>query len=130
MTIGKKIAGAFGLTVVVLVAVGVLAFLGVLRLVEHNRWVNHTHKVLTELAELQLLVKDGEAGSRAYVITGLPTDAATARAAFAGYAKRFDELRQLTADNPQHQGHLKRLGRLLKEKIRILQDLVSLRDKD
>jgi CHASE3 domain sensor protein len=83
MTIGKKIAGIFVLTVLMVVVVGVLAFLSTIRLVEHNRWVSHTYKVLTELGELQLLVKDGDAGSRAYVITGLPTDAAPAKAAIA-----------------------------------------------
>jgi methyl-accepting chemotaxis protein len=128
MTIGKKIAGAFGLTVAVLVAVGVLAFVSTTRLVGHNRWVAHTYKVLTELEELHALVKDGEVGSRVYLVTGLPTDAIPARAAIATYKKHFDELTRLTADNPQQQGNLKRLGALLKEKFRIVQEFLRLKE--
>src|SRR5689334_9143059 len=130
MTIGKRIAGAFGLTVLVLVVVGVLAFLSMTRLVEHNRWVSHTYQVLTELGTLHLFVKDGEAGTRAYMITGIPTDANPARAALANYGKHYNELTRLTADNPQQQTHLKRLGALLQEKFRIVQEFIRLKDKD
>jgi methyl-accepting chemotaxis protein len=130
MTIGKRIVAAFGLTVLVLVAVGVLAFLSTLRLVEHNRWVAHTYKVLTELTEIQLLIRGGESSARTYVITGVAADADPAKVAATKYGKHFDELTRLTADNPQQQGNLKRLGPLLEKKFRRSLDLISLKEKD
>jgi methyl-accepting chemotaxis protein len=130
MTIGKRIVAAFGLTVLILIAVGVLAFLSTLRLVEHNRWVRHTYQVVTELEDLLQLVRGGEAAARTYVITGDPTDAAPASIAAADYRKHFDELTRLTGDNTQQQANLARLGPLLKEKFRIVQALLSHKEKD
>ncbi|MEG4086008.1 CHASE3 domain-containing protein [Microcoleus sp. POL10_C6] len=41
-----------------------------LKLVENERWVSHTHKVLTELETTLSTLKNAETGQRGYLVTG------------------------------------------------------------
>ena len=62
MTVGKKIAGSLAMTLVALVAIGLLALWSTARLIEASGWVTHTHDVLTQLEALLSVMKDAETG--------------------------------------------------------------------
>src|SRR6266849_5782265 len=77
MTIGKKIAGGFGLTWAILIDIGYLSYRGTAQLaetgqfvIETNQMVAHTYEVLASLEELLSLMKDAETGQRGYLLTG------------------------------------------------------------
>src|SRR5947209_20224148 len=77
MTIGKKIAGGFGLTLAILIIIGYLSYRGTTQLaetgqfvIETNQMVAHTYEVLASLEELLSLMKDAETGQRGYLLTG------------------------------------------------------------
>src|SRR6516162_6018785 len=120
MTVGKKIGAGFGLTVVMLVTVGALSFLSVTRLVEYNRWVIKTHKILTELEEVQLLFKNTEARAYGFVLSGDEKYLDYGTPAPEPYRKRLERLARWTEDNPKQQEPLERLTRLLDQEAKVL----------
>ena len=57
-TFGKKIALGFGLSVVMLLVVGTVAYRSTDALVENNHRVTHTHEVLEGVARVVSVMKD------------------------------------------------------------------------
>jgi methyl-accepting chemotaxis protein len=124
MTIGKKIAGGFALALTMLVAVGVLAFVGTARLVENERWVTHTHKVLTELEELQAVLHQGVAGVRGFALTKDEKYLPPARTAPAAARQHLNKLMDLTKDNRAQQARIEQdLGPLLERQLQLLKEV-------
>ena len=50
MTIGRKIGAGFVAVLVILLAVSLVSYLGIARLIDTAEWVTHTHKVLGHLS--------------------------------------------------------------------------------
>src|ERR1022692_3894364 len=69
-TFGRKIALGFGLSVLILLVVGSVAYRSRDVLIENNASVAHTHLVLEDIAQLLSFMKDAETGQRGFVITG------------------------------------------------------------
>ena len=55
MTIGRKISLAFGMTLGILIVIGVLSFLCTIFLMYTNHWVTQTHQVVENLESLGYL---------------------------------------------------------------------------
>src|SRR6201987_5651125 len=70
MTIGKKIAGGFAISLFLLLGVGAVAFWSLAKLTDTSQWVTHTHEVLEKLEGVLSLAKDVETGQRGYLLTG------------------------------------------------------------
>jgi methyl-accepting chemotaxis protein len=118
MTMGKRIAGGFGLVLAIFVLVGALAFWGTSELIGANRWVAHTQDVLTRLEALRLGVMEAEVARRGYLFTK-KEDYLTKgyEPARTGYRKTLDQLRELTKDNSNQQRRLDELESLLRTKF-------------
>ncbi len=69
-TFGKKIAAGFAISLVLLVAIGTVAYASISKLTRTSQWVTHTHEVLEHIAGVLSLLKDAETGQRGFVITG------------------------------------------------------------
>ena len=69
-TLGRKIAAGFGLSLLLLMAIGSVAYASLTKLTSTSQWVTHTHEVLEHIAGVLSLLKDAETGQRGYVITG------------------------------------------------------------
>jgi methyl-accepting chemotaxis protein len=69
-TFGKKLALGFGLTCILLFAVGAISYVSLDSLIGTSRQVARTHEVLQGLSEVFALVRDAETGQRGFVITG------------------------------------------------------------
>jgi CHASE3 domain sensor protein len=48
-SVGAKIGAAFGLVLIILVAIGAISYLSITKMVETSGMVDHTHKVLENL---------------------------------------------------------------------------------
>ena len=70
MSIGAKIGAGFAVGLVIIVAIGVSAYVSTQRLLEANRWVTHTHEVLEGLEHVLSVLTDAETGQRGFVLTG------------------------------------------------------------
>ena len=127
MTIDKKIASGFALTLVVLVVIGFLAYQSTTRLIENNRWVAHTHEVVAHLETMLSVLKDAETGQRGYLLTGMDPYLEPYNAAFGQVDALFTQLRKLTEDNPNQQRRLDALRPLVDVKLRELEKTIELR---
>ena len=103
------------------------SYLNTLKLVENERWVSHTHQVLTELEATLSTLKDAETGQRGYLLTGEERYLEPYHSAIARINQQVVELQQLTADNNRQQQRIRDLKIAIGSKLAELQDTINLR---
>jgi methyl-accepting chemotaxis protein len=126
-TFGKKVGAGFALAGVVLVVIAVVGHQSTVRLLENDRWVEHTHEVRRELANLLSTLKDAESGQRGFVITGDEAFLEPYVAAQGSSKGTFERVRSLTADNPDQQRRIQTLGPLIDAKMDELAETINMR---
>lgn len=130
MSLSKKILVAFIACTVILVTVAVVSFKNSEKLLDTNKWVNHTHEVITEFEQVLNATIDGETGVRGYVITGNETYLDNYTSAKALSQQHLDKLRDLTIDNQQQQQNLRLLQKQIDDRYDHLNSVISLRRND
>ncbi len=125
-SIERKIFGGFGLALAMLIGIAVIAYDSTRKFQETNRWVTHTHEVLTELESMLSLVTDLESGHRGYVITGDERYLAAYDIAIKTLPGQVMHIRNLTADNPAQQRRLDGLEPLVAENLRFRTEAIRL----
>jgi methyl-accepting chemotaxis protein len=126
-TFGRKIAAGFALSLVLLIAIGTIAYVNINKLTAISEWVTHTHEVLEHIAGVVSQLKDAETGQRGYVITG---DEAYLEPYHTGSSEVLivvKELRKLTADNANQQKRIDVAEPLINAKLAELKQTVNLR---
>ena len=98
-----------------------------LKLLENERWVGHTHRVLTELEATLSTLKDAETGQRGYLLTGEERYLEPYHSAIARINQQVVELQQLTADNNRQQQRIRDLKIAIDSKLAELQETINLR---
>ncbi|WP_191970825.1 CHASE3 domain-containing protein, partial [Methylobacterium soli] len=105
-----KIALKIGVTLVLLIAVGVatsVISLTTLTKIENTaRWTAHTHAVIQELNTLVSAMVNQETGLRGYLVSGNESFLEPYRAGASAYADAHAAASRLTADNPAQQKRL------------------------
>jgi methyl-accepting chemotaxis protein len=127
MRIGTRILVGYGLALVVVGAVGVVAFRATSELVDSAEWVTHSHQVKGTLAETLSSLKDAETGQRGFVLTGEERYLEPYTAAIKVIDSNIQELRQLTLDNPRQQTRIAALKQLAANKLAELAETIALR---
>jgi CHASE3 domain sensor protein len=84
------------------------------------QWVSHTHEVLGHLEQVVSTLKDAETGQRGYLLTGERVYLEPYEQALARIPGRFEQLRQLTIDNPPQTAHVLKLEQLAAERLAVL----------
>ncbi|HSH53457.1 MAG TPA: CHASE3 domain-containing protein, partial [Methylotenera sp.] len=123
--VGTKIGVGFGLTVAILIIVGVVTYRSTTQLVEASELRQHTYEVLNRLAELESLAVDMQNGVRGYAITGNKQYLEPYQAALIGTDKVIQEVRELTKDNSHQQGRLDALEPLVKSRLDFSKEVVD-----
>jgi methyl-accepting chemotaxis protein len=126
-TFGRKIAAGFALSVVLLIAIGTVAYSSISKLTSISQWVTHTHEVLEHIAGVLSALKDAETGQRGYVITGDEAFLEPYHAGSGEVAIVVKELRKLTADNPNQQKRIDAIEPIVAAKLTELKQTVDLR---
>ncbi|MEG4055944.1 MULTISPECIES: CHASE3 domain-containing protein [unclassified Microcoleus] len=122
-----QITAGIGMVVALLIFNAATSYRNTLKLIENERWVSHTHQVLTELEATLSTLKDAETGQRGYLLTGEerylePYDSAIAR-----INQQVVGLQQLTADNKRQQQRLRDLKIAIDSKLADLEETLNLR---
>ena len=128
-TFGKKIATGFGLSFVLLIAIGAVAYASINKLMSTSQAVTHTHEVLEHIAGMLSLLKDAETGQRGYLITGDASFLEPYRTGSGDALAMFKELRHLTADNPNQQKRMDSIEPIIAAKLAELKGTIDLRAK-
>ena len=126
-TIKRKLFSAFGLALVIMLAIGGLSYRSTKSLVQTAGWVSHTYAVLEQLTLVQSGLKDAETGQRGFLITGEERYLEPYNNSRQKIDSAVATLRKLTADNPKQQARLDRLGPLIEGKYAELKETIELR---
>lgn len=94
---------------------------------ETERFVAHTHEVLTELALTRSTLIDAETGQRGFLLTDNETYLEPYTRALAEIRRHLDRLKRLTQDNQIQQGRLLPLDAATDEKLAELHDTIVAR---
>ena len=127
MKIGMRILTGYAVALLVVGAIGVVAYRATNELVSSADWVTHTHKVKETLADLLSTMKDAETGQRGFVLTGEERYLEPYTAAVKTADARIQDVRELTLDNPSEQSRIAILQSAVAKKMAELAETIALR---
>jgi PAS domain S-box-containing protein len=122
-----KTLSGFVLAFLVLVAVAVITQVNSRAFIASSQLVTHTNEVKQRLTELVMLIVDLETAERGYVITGDPRFLRTGEVNPELLRETLATIRRMTADHPTQQRHLDELEPLVRQKLEVIDGLVTLR---
>lgn len=125
----KAILAGFLLIVAVLLGNAAVTQWHTSRLVENEKWVEHSLAVLGALGDSRATIVEAEAEQRGYLITGDPRYLATYETAVARAQSQLAALQDLTADNPEQQSRVVTLKELLDSRLARLKRNTALRQE-
>lgn len=117
----------FILTVVVLVVTLAVELANLRNVYVTNEAVEHTQSVELALQQILTTMVDAETGERGFIITGETSYLEPFNRARHAISGQMSELRELTADDPQHQADLDRLFAATELKLKELTDAIEQR---
>jgi PAS domain S-box-containing protein len=128
-SIDRNIMAGFGAALAILIIAGTISFQAMRKVTEADRWVAHTHEVLSKIGALLSTAQDVETGMRGYTITGERSFLEPYQTAITVTSRQVGDLRSLTADNPSQQQRLDVLVTLMKERTSIASEIVESRQQ-
>src|SRR5260370_39161781 len=128
LSVGKKIAVAFGLALAALVVINLVSYRNITELNSDARWVSHTQEVLQRLESLYAGLLEAQGSGRGYELLAQASFRESFKTASAKINQELRALRTLTADNPDQQQRLDKLDPLIPSRLEKSQKLMDLRD--
>ena len=125
--IGKRLAAAFAVAIILLIANAFISFRSTNTLIENNARVIHTQQVIEGLASTLSAVTDAEAAQRGFLISGDERFLESYDSARPHISENIAELKELTADNPAQQGRVLSLEQEIRLRLETLQKNIELR---
>jgi signal transduction histidine kinase len=119
-SVENKIKIGVGIVLGALIANAALSYRATRILIKNERWVSHTHQVLTALEVVLSTLKDAETGERGFIITGSNEYLEPYQSAIRQIDEQLQTLQQLTADSPQQQQRIPVLQQKIAERLGIL----------
>ncbi|MES2366968.1 MAG: CHASE3 domain-containing protein [Pseudomonadota bacterium] len=126
-TIGTKIGAGYALALAMLVVLGTVSYRNTAGFIEAAQLRAHSYQVLDNLNKVLSALKDAETGQRGYIIVGEEPYLEPYQSGTAAVNKALQNLRNLTADNPNQQHRLDALAPLIAAKLSELKETIDLR---
>lgn len=99
--------------IVVVSVYGFISFYSFSSLLETNKWVEHTHEVISSATEIEKLVVDLETGERGFLITGKDVFLEPYEAANEKLQNKIGQTKLLVSDNPSQVAVIEKVEKLL-----------------
>lgn len=125
----NQVLTGFGISVLLVLIVGVLSFSSIKQLEDDTLWVNHTQKVIKTSNEILQLLIDGETGMRGYGATANKVFLDPYNAAVPRITENLYQLTNLLADNPAQVKRLDTLKDLVNRQLMVLKNNIDTREK-
>jgi methyl-accepting chemotaxis protein len=129
-TIGQQIAVGFGISLLMVLLLGVSSFRSTKAMLRTSYEVDEAHASLVDLEQFLSSLKDAESGQRGYVITGQEALLAPYTAAVTVVQKELDDLTALISDSPTQRQRLDKLKPELDAKLAEMRDVIELRRRE
>ncbi|NIJ54300.1 response regulator [Dyadobacter arcticus] len=95
------------------------------KLINNSELVNHTNEVLIEAESIISYMKDAETGQRGFLVTSDPVFLEPYNGAYAKTTTSYNNLTNLTADNPTQQKYLREVKALYEAKFGQMQNIID-----
>ncbi|MFY1827169.1 methyl-accepting chemotaxis protein [Myxococcus fulvus] len=122
MNIGNRIAVGFGLSLLVLLILAVVAFQGARQLNETTEGLLKAHENFKLVREVRALLVDAETGQRGFLLTGEDPYLEPYQAALATLQQDLNLLRDAMAPYPQQRNRMVRLEPLVTGRLALLEE--------
>ncbi|HUG54788.1 MAG TPA: methyl-accepting chemotaxis protein, partial [Vicinamibacteria bacterium] len=126
-SIGRRLAAAFTLPLVILAVVGAMAYRAMNRSIETSASVEHTYQVIGAVGELQKALPAAESWQRGHLITANENFVQGFRSEIARIDGLFKRVQELTADNARQQQRIEALRAAVDEKVKRMEQRVEMR---
>jgi methyl-accepting chemotaxis protein len=127
MRIGTRILAGYGLALLVVGGVGIVAYRGITDLVDSLDLVTRTHRVKEALSQVHFTLVEAETGQRGFVITGAERYLEPYTQAITVLDRYVQEVRELTVDNRNQQKRLASLEPLVAQRLVVLAEVIAVR---
>jgi CHASE3 domain sensor protein len=125
--IDQKIIIGFALAIGVLLLTAAASFWSIRGLSVQTKNVEHTYQVLQEVESVTSVLKDAQAGTRGYLLTGDTLYLRPYSMASGQLPASLERLEALTVDNPDQRTRLDSLQGLVEQEFRILRPLTEIK---
>src|SRR5271165_3573162 len=125
--VSRSLYLAFGAAILVLFGLGATSYWAVVKSVESDRWVRHTHEVLENLQHLSSAMDSVESSCRAYVLTGEESYVESWRVNRLGAQQEVAAISRLTGDNRLQHSRMPDLEALTAAQFHFGETVVNLR---
>jgi len=125
--LNRKVQLAFGSAILALLLVGAVYFRGMVVSRESDRRVRHTHEILGRLQDLLSAMQSVESGYSGFALTGNESYLESYHAGLLSAEQDEAAVRNLTVDNPEQQGRIPILEKLVDQKIQYAETVIALR---
>jgi signal transduction histidine kinase len=123
----KRAQVAFAAAVVLLFLSGLATYLTIVRLLQSEKWVVHSHEVQTALGNVDSAVVGVGRACSGYVITGGADFLSSFEVALHKVSQALQKVRDLTRDNPEQQRLCTRLEELTARRVALFREAVELK---
>jgi signal transduction histidine kinase len=123
----KRAQVAFAAAVVLLFLSGLATYLTIVRLLQSEKWVVHSHEVQTALGNVDSAVVGVGRACSGYVITGGTDFLSSFEVALPKVSQALQKVRDLTRDNPEQQRLCTRLEELTARRVALFREAVELK---
>lgn len=129
-TIGQQIAAGFGVSLFMLILLGISSFRSTSAMLRTSYAVESTHRALYEMEDLLSTLKDAESGQRGFVITGDESFLEPYTAATADVPAKLEGLTKTLQGSPSQTNRLDKLRPLLEAKLLELREVIDVRRRE
>lgn len=125
--LGKIVQLGFGSIFIVMAGVGIIAKITTNRLIESSQWVDHTHRAIGLINEVEEALVDAETGQRGFMITNQESFLEPYNDATARIDDIFVDLRDRLSINPTQMEYIDQLEELSDAKFDELATTIQLK---
>jgi signal transduction histidine kinase/DNA-binding response OmpR family regulator/CHASE3 domain sensor protein len=112
-------------TMLLLISLGA-SYYSIQQLIENSQRINHTNLVLTQADNILATMKDAETGHRGYLVTHNQAFLQPYNGAYEKADYYYDQISQLTVDNPNQRQNMIELKQLYEAKFQQMQRIIRL----
>src|SRR5919199_1296609 len=122
----RQLQVVFTLSTILLLISLIASFYSIQKLISNSKLVNHTNQVLIEAENIISHMKDAETGQRGYLVTLDPSFLEPYNGAYEKTTNSYNQLAELTGDNPRQQKNLAEVKQLYEAKFAQMRKVIDL----
>ncbi|WAC14533.1 response regulator [Dyadobacter pollutisoli] len=129
-SIVQQLQIVFSFSILLLIFSMLASYYSTQKLINNSELVNHTNKVLIEAESIISHMKDAETGQRGFLLTNDLTYLDPYRGAYESTSASYNNLAEMTIDNPVQQKNLREVKALYEAKFGQMQLIIDMAKKD